>query len=135
MTNLKKQIFSVITAGVMVANIATPAFASTTIEISGNGAGSDNFSTVSQNTTTSVTQTNNANVTNTVNADAKTGGNDANFNTGGDVTIDTGDATVKADIKNSLNSNAAEVNCCAAGSTDVKISTLELIPLSILITS
>ena len=122
MTNLKKQIFSVITAGVMVANIATPAFASTTIEISGNGAGSDNFSTVSQNTTTSVTQTNNANVTNTVNADAKTGGNDANFNTGGDVTIDTGDATVKADIKNSLNSNAAEVNCCAAGSTDVKIS-------------
>jgi hypothetical protein len=122
MTNLKKQIFSVITAGVMVANVATPALAGTEIVISGNGAGSDNWATVGQTSTTTVTQNNQANVTNNVSADAKTGNNDASFNTGGDVNIDTGDAKTKVDVSNVLNSNSADVDCCAAGDTEVKIS-------------
>jgi hypothetical protein len=122
MTNYKKQIFSVLASGVMLLNVATPALASTTIEISGNGAGSENWATVGQSNTTTVSQSNTANVNNTVNADAKTGGNDANFNTGGQVGISTGDAAVKTNIQNNLNSNAASVDCCAAGSTDVKIS-------------
>ena len=106
----------------MVANIATPAFASTEIVISGNGAGSDNWATVNQTSTTTVNQSNNANVTNNVDADADTGNNDANFNTGGVVVIDTGNATTDINVANALNSNSANVNCCAAGGADVKIS-------------
>jgi hypothetical protein len=92
MTNFKKQIFSVVTAGVMVANIATPAFA-TTIEISGNGAGADSNVAVQNTNTTTVSQNNTANVTNTVKTNADTGDNKANYNTGGNVGIQTGDAS------------------------------------------
>lgn len=122
MTKFSKQIFSVLAAGVMVANVATPALASTTIEITGNGAGADNWATVNQTSNTTVSQNNTANVTNNVNADAKTGGNDANFNTGGDVTVNTGNAGVSADVTNVLNSNAADVNCCSTGNTNVTIA-------------
>lgn len=122
MTNFKKQVFSVVTAGVMVANIATPALAETTIQITGNGADSSNWSTVAQTNTTTVSQNNSANVTNNVNADAKTGGNDANFNTGGDVQVNTGNATTDVDVTNALNSNSANVDCCGNGNTEVEIS-------------
>jgi hypothetical protein len=122
MNKLQRRIVSVGATAALLLNTLTPAFAATTIEISGNGSGSDNWTTVNQSTTTSVTQNNTANVTNTVDADAKTGGNDAGWNTGGDVVISTGNAEVKANIENVLNSNAAEVDCCATGATDVKIS-------------
>ena len=121
MTNFKRQIFSVATAGVMIANIATPAFA-TTIEISGNGAGSANYATVNTTNTTTVTQNNTANVTNTVNTNADTGDNKAKYNTGGDVGIQTGDAKVDVNVANDLNKNIASVDCCVAGDTSVKIS-------------
>ena len=122
MTNFKKQVLSAAAVGAVFLNLAVPAMASTTIEITGNGAGSDNWTTVNQTTTNTVTQNNTANVTNKVNADANTGKNDANFNTGGDVVVSTGDAKVKTNIQNALNSNHAEVDCCAKGDTDVKIS-------------
>lgn len=122
MTNFKKQIVSAAAAGAMLLNVAVPAFASTEIVISGNGADSSNWSTVSQSNTNSVTQNNSANVTNNVDADASTGGNDANFNTGGDVNVDTGDATTDVKVANALNSNSADVDCCGAGNTDVEIS-------------
>jgi len=124
MTNLTKQIFSVIAAGALVVNTAGVAFADTTIQISGNGAGSDNWTTVSQNNTTAVQQSNTANVSNNVNSSANTGGNDANFNTGGNVTVDTGAAKTTTNVDNTLNSNSADVNCgsCAGGNTDVTVS-------------
>ena len=122
MTNFKKQIVSAAAAGAMIFNIVTPAFASTEIVISGNGAGSENWATVGQTNTTTVTQNNSANVTNNVNADAKTGGNDANFNTGGNVTVDTGDAKTDVSVSNALNSNSADVDCCAAGDINVEVS-------------
>ena len=122
MTNYKRQLFSVLSAGVMLLNVAGPALASTTIEISGNGAGSDNWTTVNQSSSTTVTQSNTANVTNNVDADASTGGNDASFNTGGSVVVSTGDAKVDVDVTNNLNSNSASVDCCASGDTDVLIS-------------
>lgn len=121
MTNFKKQVFSVVTAGVMIANVATPAFA-TTIEISGNGAGSDNAVAVQTTNTTTVSQSNTANVTNTVKTNADTGDNKANYNTGGNVGIQTGDAKVTANVSNDLNKNMASVDCCAASDTEVKIS-------------
>jgi hypothetical protein len=122
MTNFKKQLVSATAAGAMLLNVAMPAFAGTEIVISGNGAGSDNWTTVNQVSTTTVTQQNQANVTNNVNADAKTGGNDANFNTGGQVNVDTGDAKTDVSVSNVLNSNSASVDCCASGDTEVEIS-------------
>jgi hypothetical protein len=123
MTKLYKSIVTGAAASAMLLQAIMPAFAATTIEITGNGAGSDNWTTVSQSSTTTVTQNNTANVTNNVDADAKTGGNDANFNTGGDVYIHTGAAKVEASVENSLNTNSAEVDCCStAGATEVKIS-------------
>ena len=121
MTNFKKQVFSVVTAGVMMANIATPAFA-TTIEISGNGSGSDNSVAVKETNTTTVTQNNTANVTNTVKTNADTGDNKANYNTGGNTEVKTGEAKVTANVTNNLNTNTAKVDCCAASDTEVKIS-------------
>lgn len=123
MTNYTKKLGTAIATGALLLNTFTPlAFASTTIEISGNGAGSDNWANVTQNTTTTVSQNNTANVNNTVNADAKTGGNDASFNTGGSVGIKTGNATVNTTVNNALNSNSADVNCCASGNTTVNIT-------------
>lgn len=122
MTNFKKQIFSVVTAGAMVVSLATPVLATgTTIEITGNGSGSDNSVAVQQTSANNVSQSNSANVTNNVNADAKSGGNDASFNTGGNTTIDTGKASTNVDVANTLNSNSANVDCCASGNTNVKI--------------
>jgi len=118
----QKFVTSVATVAILANGLAPLAFAGTTIEISGNGAGSDNWSTVNQTSNTTVTQNNTANVTNNVGADADTGDNDANFNTGGGVVISTGNATADIDVANALNSNSADVSCCAAGDTDVKIS-------------
>ena len=122
MTNFKKQTFSVLAAGAMLLNVASPVLASTTIEISGNGSGSDNKTVVESTNTTTVNQNNTANVTNNLKTNADTGDNNANYNTGGDVEIKTGNADVTASVSNNLNSNAAEVDCCAANNTDVEIS-------------
>src|SRR3989344_2219435 len=122
MTNLKKQIISVIAAGTLALQLATPAFASTTLQISGNGSNSDNTTNVTLTQTTTVVQENNAAVTNNVDADADTGKNDANDNTGGDVSIETGDAETNVDVSNTLNHNSADVACCLSGDTEVLIS-------------
>lgn len=124
MTNFSKKLTTAIATGALLAQSAAPvAFASTTIEISGNGAGSDNVVSTTQTSTTTVQQNNVANVTNKVNADADTGNNDANYNTGGNVVVDTGDATVNAHVSNDLNSNYADVeNCNCAQDTDVLVS-------------
>ena len=123
MTNYKKQLVSVLAAGTVLLNLAGPAFAaSTTVQITGNGAGSDNYAQVNQSNTNTVTQSNTANVTNNVTANANTGNNDANFNTGGDVTVHTGAAQTVANVTNTLNSNAAQINGCCASNTDVLIS-------------
>lgn len=124
MTNITKKFATAIATGALFAQAVAPvAFAETTLEISGNGAGSDNNVTANQTSNTSVNQTNNANITNKVNAEANTGKNDANYNTGGNVTVKTGDATVNAHVSNNVNSNVAEVeNCNCAQDTHVKVS-------------
>jgi hypothetical protein len=124
MTNLKRQLFSVVAAGSLLVSVATPVLAAdTNIQITGNGAGSNNYATVSQTNTNNVSQSNTANVTNNVTSNANTGNNSAGFNTGGDVTVKTGDATTKANVSNTLNSNAAQVaGCNCEGDTNVKVS-------------
>jgi hypothetical protein len=121
MNKVQKIAASVIAGGALLMNGFLPVLANTTIEISGNGAGSNNAAVVTSVNQTSVTQSNTAVVNNDLDSSAKTGGNDANFNTGGDVTVDTGDATVSSNVSTAVNSNAAEVGCCGAGSADVLI--------------
>jgi len=124
MTNLKKQIFSVMTAGALVLSVSAPAFAGTTIEISGNGAGSDNSTQVTQSNTNTVTQNNDAHVDNHVDSNANSGNNKADFNTGGDVTVNTGTAKTDTNVTNTLNSNTAQTGCsaCQTGNTDVTVN-------------
>ncbi len=123
MTNYKTRITTAIATGSVLLQALAGITHASTIEISGNGAGSNNGVAVNQVSTTQVSQTNTANVSNNVNSSANTGGNDANFNTGGNVTVNTGAANVSANVSNNLNSNAASVNCCANnGGTNVEVS-------------
>ena len=121
MTGLQKRLVGAVASAAVLLNSAMPVFA-TEIVISGNGAGSDNYATVSQTTTTTVAQNNTAVVNNQVGASATTGNNDSSFNTGGDSVISTGDASTTVDVSTDMNSNSAQVDCCAsAGDTTVKI--------------
>lgn len=70
-----------------------------------NGTGSDNSATSNQTTNNTTNQTNNADIQNTLNLSANTGNNDASFNTGGNSNIQTGDATIIANIVNFVNNN------------------------------
>lgn len=79
------------------------------VEISGNGAKSENEANLALDTATTVFQTNYAYLKNTVDADSDTGDNDANYNTGGSVSIETGDADTTVLIENKVNSNLARV--------------------------
>ena len=72
---------------------------------SGNGAGSDNFSSVDSTVNNTTVQDNTANIVNNVDLSANTGGNNSSFNTGGSSDIVTGDATVIANIVNFVNNN------------------------------
>jgi hypothetical protein len=118
---MKKVIAVAFASAALMANVVAPAFAaSTTLEITGNGADSSNAANVSVAQNTVVSQTNTANITNDVNATANTGNNDANRNTGGHVSVDTGDAKTLVGVSNTANTNAADVTNCNCG-TDAKV--------------
>jgi len=72
---------------------------------SGNGSGSNNSGTVTQNTNNTIVQSNDAKIVNNVDLSANTGGNSASRNTGGGSTITTGDANIVANIVNFVNNN------------------------------
>jgi hypothetical protein len=84
------------------------------IDISGNGAKSDNDVKVKSASLTALVQENEADIDNKVLATTDTGDNTVKGTTGGDVTILTGDAKVKVDIDNIANSNIGMIG----GSTD-----------------
>ena len=96
----------------------------TEVEISGNGAESDNDAVLIQANTTNVYQDNWAWVKNKVDADADTGDNDANYNTGGDVVVSTGNAKTYVDVATTANSNLALVggNGAQAGGVSALIT-------------
>jgi hypothetical protein len=121
---LKTRLTTAFATGAVLLNALAPlSFAqSTTIELSGNGAFSDNTANVSTSNDVRVDQDNDAYINNDVDVDANTGGNDANFNTGGDVAINTGDANVDVSVMNVANKNVATVDNCCTQSTDVLIS-------------
>ena len=122
MTDLHKKVVSAVASTAMLLSTLTPAFASTTLIISDNGADSNNNTNVNIENTTWVTQENVANITNNVQASSNTGDNTANKNTGGEVEISTGDATTVVSVENTVNSNTAEIDGCCEMDVDVVIA-------------
>ncbi len=82
------------------------------VEISGNGANSDNDANVSLSTNKNIDQNNYANIGNLIGVVSNTGNNDANKNTGGEVSIKTGDADANVEVSNMANFNAAHLEGC-----------------------
>jgi len=122
MSDLRKKLASGIAAGALLLNLATPAFAGITIEVSGNGSDSENEVELEYEHEVEVTQSNYADVQNEIKAEASTGENEAEDNTGGNVEVESGDATTKVTVTNSLNSNVAKVDACCVGDVEAKIS-------------
>ncbi len=124
MTNLKIRFATAIATGAVLVSSVAPAFAATTIEISGNGRDSTNDAAVATHNSTTVTQTNVANINNNTTVNSDTGHNKANDNIGGDVTVKSGAANTDVTVQNSANSNVANVANCGGcnGGADVLIS-------------
>ena len=119
MVNFKTRISTGIATATILLNVLTPlAYADTTIEISGNGNGSNNTVNVTNNDTTDINQTNSFNVTLNVSSKAYTGNNEASNNTGGNVTIDTGNATSNVTVDVSGGYNIANIPCACSNTTD-----------------
>lgn len=123
MDKFRKTALAGAAASALFLNTLMPAFAATTIEISGN-ANDDNKVEVQSEKTTAVNQSNNATVKNEIQAKANTGDNEANRNAGGTVKIDTGNASVDTKVKNELNTNVAEVDRC--GGCGVQDATIKV---------
>ena len=122
MNELKKKVFSSLAAGAMLLNLATPAFAGITLEVSGNGSDSDSEVKFEQENEVKVEQSNYAEVLNDVQVYSNTGDNEAEDNTGGPVEIETGDAETNVTVSNTLNSNFAQVDSCCTGDVEAKIT-------------
>lgn len=122
---IKSKIAAGVASAVLFANFAAPAaFASTNLEIWGNGAKSDNTLNLTKKNETSVTQSNNSTVSVNVSANSNTGGNKASGNTGGNTSVKTGDATTNVGVAVIGGVNAASVeNCgCEDEDTTVKVT-------------
>lgn len=101
--------------------VATPAFASTDVEVKENGAKSDNTVKVENKQSTEVKQSNQATVSNVVGLTANTGGNNASKNTGGDTKVTSGDVVAGVSIETNVNVNKADVDACCDEDSDTNI--------------
>lgn len=72
---------------------------------SGNGAGSNNTASLSDNTNSTLVQSNAAKINNNLDLSANTGNNSTSRNTGGNNSITTGDANIMANVMNFVNNN------------------------------
>jgi hypothetical protein len=93
------------------------------VEISGNGAFSENDADLDLDSAIILDQYNKAKIENEIDAESNTGKNDAGFNTGGETAIVTGDAKTGVAVDNLVNFNSANVDCdCVLEDLEVKIS-------------
>jgi len=119
---LRKTATGVATAALLANAFAPLAFATVSVEVSGNGASSSSVANVTVANSTGVIQSNTANIQNNVSVNANSGGNTANYNTGGNVSVDTGSASSNVTVNNTANSNAASVSGCCPGNVEVKVA-------------
>lgn len=104
---------SALTAALLVSLLmASVVSADSTLEISGNGAGSNNTIEVKLEENCEVKQTSNTNVEAIIYTSASTGGNSASNNTGGNTSITSGDATAVTTVTVTGGSNTATNPCC-----------------------
>src|SRR5258706_10580666 len=90
---------------VAFALMASSAFASTSVTVSGNGEDSHNIVKVKNHTKTTLNQSNVSGISTWVSSSAKTGHNKANSNTGGDVTVASGNADSTVSVTTGGSSN------------------------------
>jgi len=110
---------------VAFALMASSAFASSSVTITGNGENSHNHVTLKNHTKTTFNQSNVSGISTWVDSSASTGHNKANSNTGGDVTVASGnaDSTVSVTTGGSSNDGFLPSPCgCENGGIDVTIS-------------
>lgn len=100
-----------------------PAFASSGVDVSGNGAFSDSQTRLENYRNLALRQLNVTDIANRVITAQNTGNNQANFNTGSNVTINTGNANSNVGVQNEAGKNVADVSGCATcgGSSNVGI--------------
>jgi len=118
----KSRLTTAIATGAVLVSALAPIASADTVNVTGNGAFTNNAASVSTNTTSVVNQTNNANISNNVNSNASTGGNSSDFNTGGSSTIKTGNATTNVSINNAANLNSATVSNCGCSNDPINVS-------------
>lgn len=109
---LIKRVSTVLVSTALLASSFAPAAFAADLEISDNGAGSNNTINVTSTSNTTVNQTSNTDVDLTIGVVASTGGNQANGNNGGNVSITTGNATSNVTVSVTGGSNTAWVNPC-----------------------
>lgn len=115
---------AIATSAIMLGAIVPSAFAATNTVVVKNGAFSDTYVNVKNNSSKTVVQGNKQHVTNVVNSKANTGKNKASFNTGGSSGIVAGEAksTVNVTVGGNSNTAALDPNCgCVNGDTNTVV--------------
>ncbi len=111
--NTKLKVSGVLaSAALMLSLFAPKAFADSTLEISRNGANSDNKIDVKVENNCEVKQKSNTVANVGVSVSSNTGGNVASGNTGGDTSINTGNITTNITVSTTGGSNTATDPCC-----------------------
>ena len=123
MTNLKKLLGSGVITSALTLTALTPVFAAD-IQISGNGAHSDNTVTIINDSRCKIKQVNNTTVNTKVNVNQNTGDNEASGNTGGSNSITTGEATSSVSVSVTGSSNILPEDPCCCGNPAVPPSVL-----------
>lgn len=119
---IKSKIAAGLTSVALLASVTAPAFASTSVEVSGNGTKSDNTVEVENSNKVDLKQTNNLSVTLNITSNASTGGNKASGNTGGNTSINTGDATTETAVVVTGGDNKATIPACGCEQGDDTVS-------------
>lgn len=115
MLNLQNKVTTAIATGsLLLTTIAAPAFGATHIDVSDNGAESDNTVDVRSDSTTTIDQNNDGDIDNSISVSSNTGGNTANRNTRGDSDVTSGDTSTSITVRNQGNTNRLNLN----GGTD-----------------
>lgn len=117
---------SAVAIAAFVATVIAPAgLAETTVDVTNNGAQSNNTVNVSNSngSGSGVKQVNNSTIVNGVTVKQNTGNNSASFNTGGDTGIETGNAASTVTVAVGGSANVASTDDCGCTSnTTVNIS-------------
>lgn len=103
------------TVGTLMLSAIVPALADTTVDVLGNGTGSDNYVKVKEKCVQKVKQSNTTNANITLDLSGNTGYNNANNNTGGTQTVQTGDVDNTADVTVTGGENSASLPDCCCG--------------------